>query len=101
MYKEHTIQIDKAWLTQLLGKNPENALYIIEEYCKPQQINTNPVDLNIQNINDIDSEEEFNEIDVDETYTGNTDTILQISETDVSSITHIMAPGEGNIPVFN
>ena len=62
---------------------------------------TLPVDLNIQNINDIDSDEEYNEINVDETYTGNTDTILQTCETDVSSITHIIAPGEGNIPVFN
>ena len=101
MYKEGNIQIDDAWLTQLLGKSPENALYINEEICKSHNINTSPVDLNIQNINDIDSDEEYNEIDVVETCTGNTDTILQTSEIDVSSITHITAPGEGNIPVFN
>ena len=88
-YTECNVQIDEAWLTQLLGKNPENALYINEEFCKSHNINTNPVDLNIQNINDIDSDEEHNEIDFDETYTGNTDTILQTSKTDVSYITHI------------
>ena len=81
MYKECNIQIDKAWLTQLLGKNAENN-------------NTNPVDLNIQNINGTDSGKEYKGIDVDETYTCNTDTILQTSETDVSSITHIIAPGK-------
>ena len=101
MYKECDIQIDEAWLTQLLGKNPENALYIKEEFCTSHNINTNPVDLNIQNINDTDSDEEYNEIGVEETYNGNTDTILQTSETDVSSIAHIIALGEGNIPAFN
>ena len=88
-------------MTQLLGKNPENGLYINEEFYKSHNINTNPVDLNIQYINDIDSDEEYNEIDIDETCTGNTGTILQTSETDVSSITDIIAPGEGNIPVLN
>ena len=57
--------------------------------------------MNTTNVNDSDSDDEYHEIDVDETYLGNTDTVLQSCDCGVSSMTHVIASGKGKIPVFN
>ena len=52
-------------------------------------------------MNDSDSDDEYHEIHFDETYLANTGTVLQSSDCGASSMTHVIAPGEGKIPVFN